>query len=243
MLNEYEETLKKTLKAVVIHSGGMDSSLCLALAMQDFGREYVISLSFRYEQRHSIELTQAAAICRDWRVDHVELDLSCLAKITANALVNPEQAISHPEGELPNTLVVGRNGLMAKLGGIYAKRLGARCLYMGVIEVEGANSGYRDCNRHYMNLIEETLKIDLDDSNFEIRTPVIRMTKKETLELAHRMGILRELLEKTITCYEGIPHAGCLRCPACHLRNEGILQFLAEHPDFPMPYSLSNCSG
>lgn len=236
MLNKTLNRLQK--RAVVIHSGGMDSSLCLALAMKEFGHTQVISLSFRYQQRHSRELVQAAALCRDWGVDHLELDLSCLAQITQNALVRHEESISHPDGEPPNTLVIGRNGLMAQLGGVYAKHLGARCLYLGVIEVEGANAGYRDCNRPYINLIEETLKIDLDDTNFEIRTPVIRMTKKETLDLAYQMGILSELLEKTITCYEGIPHIGCQRCPACRLRNEGVRQFLAEHPDFHMPYAL-----
>ena len=72
--------MKKNLKkAVVVHSGGMDSSLCLALAIEEFGRENVLSLSFRYGQRHSPELAQAERICQDWGVDHTELRLDYLS--------------------------------------------------------------------------------------------------------------------------------------------------------------------
>lgn len=213
-------------KAVVVHSGGMDSSICLALAIQDFGADNVLSLSFRYGQRHSNELQQAAKICRDWGVDHYVLQLDCMQEITENALMNADIPIEHHEGKAPNTLVVGRNGLMARLAAIHAHHLGAGCIYMGVIEVEEANSGYRDCSRHYMDLMQEILRLDLDDEHFEIRTPVVKMTKCQTMELADRLGVLDYLLKETITCYEGIGGKGCEQCPACKLRNEGIRQFL-----------------
>jgi 7-cyano-7-deazaguanine synthase len=226
-------------KAVVAHSGGMDSSLCLALAIRDFGRDPVLSLSFRYHQRHSPELTQAARICQDWGVDHCELSLDCLSEITHNALVNHQIPIDQTPGQPPNTLVTGRNGLMTLLTGIHAHRLGARSIYLGVIQVDSDSSGYRDCSREYMDLVQTLLRIDLADSEFEVRTPVINMTKKQTLELGQELGILDYLLQETITCYEGIPHDGCRVCPACRLRNEGIRQFLTEHPDFVMPYPPS----
>ncbi len=225
-------------KAIVIHSGGMDSSLCLALAIQEFGKGHVLSLSFAYQQRHSIELQQATKICSDWGVDHAVLQLDFFNSITDNALINRQTAIQHDLGKTPNTLVMGRNGLMARLGAVYAHHRGARCIYMGVIEVESDNSGYRDCSRAYMDLKQQILRIDLDDPLFEIRTPVVHMTKKETLELGHRLGVLHYLLSETITCYEAVPHQGCGSCPACRLRNEGIRQFLQEHPSFPMPYQL-----
>jgi 7-cyano-7-deazaguanine synthase len=212
-------------KAIVIHSGGMDSSICLALAMEEFGKEQVLSLSFRYDQRHVAELRQAAKICRDWGVDHAVLSIDCLKEITTNALLDPEMAIEHPEEGPPNTLVVGRNGLMARLGAIHAEHLGAHCLYMGVIEVEEANSGYRDCSRRYMDLMQEILRIDLGDPAFEIRTPLVKMTKKETLAVADRLGVLAYLLKETISCYEGLPGEGCGKCPACKLRNEGVRQY------------------
>lgn len=209
-------------KAVVVHSGGMDSSICLALAIKEFGAHHVLSLSFQYGQRHSNELTQATKICSDWGVDHYVIQLDCMQEITENALVNPNIEIEHVQGEAPNTLVMGRNGLMARLAAIHADHLGADCIYMGIIEVEEANSGYRDCSRHYMDLMQQIMRIDLNNNAFEIRTPVVKMTKCQTMELADQLGVLNYLLKETITCYEGISGRGCEKCPACLLRNEGI---------------------
>ncbi|MGK0182784.1 MAG: 7-cyano-7-deazaguanine synthase [Halioglobus sp.] len=227
-------------KAIVIHSGGMDSSICLASAINDFQKEEVLSLSFQYGQRHSNELEQARKISREWGVDHVLLSIDCLQEITANALMDSSMEIDKAgESAVPNTLVVGRNGLMARLGAIHAQNLGAHDIYMGVIEVEEANSGYRDCSRLYMDLMEQILRMDLDDPEFTIRTPLVKMTKKETMEFAYKLGLLEYLLEETITCYKGVPHLGCQQCPACELRNEGISQFIAEHPDFSLPKAYS----
>lgn len=227
-----------TKKAVVIHSGGMDSSLCLALAIREFGPKNVLSLSFDYSQRHFLELQQAAKICAQWNVDHTVLLVHCLQQITSNALMSASTTITHHQRQPPNTLVVGRNGLMARLGAIHANSLGAHCIYMGVIGVEGNVSGYRDCSRNYMDLKQQILRLDLDDPLFEIRTPLVHMTKKETMVLGDHLGILEFLLNETITCYEGIPKKGCHRCPACGLRNEGICQFVEEHPEFILPYSI-----
>jgi 7-cyano-7-deazaguanine synthase len=229
----------KKKKAVVIHSGGMDSSLCLALAIHEFGKKNVLGLSFRYRQRHSNELDQASKIAREWDVDHVVLNLDCLQEITDNALINTAIPIEHPPDQPPNTLVAGRNGLMARLGAIHANHLGASCIFMGVMGMEGANSGYRDCSRAYMDLKQAILRMDFGDPSFEIRTPLINMTKKETIELAHELEILDFLLQSTISCYEGIPRQGCLFCPACKLRNEGLREFSNEHPGVTLPYSFT----
>ncbi len=225
-------------KALVIHSGGMDSSICLALAIQEFRAEGVLSLSFRYHQRHQQELTQAAKICQDWGVDHTEIDLKCLAEITTNALIDSDLPIVKSQDQPANTLVIGRNGLMAHIAGIHAESLGAHCIYMGVIEIDGARNQYRDCNREYINLAEQKLRLDLNDPHFEIRTPLIHMSKKETLSIAKELGILEYLLNETITCYQGIAHAGCQHCPSCQLRNQGLQEFMIENPDFPVPYAL-----
>lgn len=223
-------------EAIVIHSGGMDSSLCLAQAIKEHGKDNVLSLSFSYNQRHSIELKQAKKISQEWQVDHYVINLSSLQEITTNALMDQKLAISHSPGKPPNTLVTGRNGLMARLGAIHADHLGASLIYMGIIEVESANSGYRDCSRHYMDLLEEILRIDLDNPQFEIRTPVVFMTKKETLELGLKLGVLEYLLDETITCYEGLPKKGCQICPACKLKNEGLEEFSLAHPTITLPY-------
>ena len=223
-------------KAIVVHSGGMDSSLCLALAIKEFGKENVLSVSFTYNQRHSIELARATEISIHFGVDHVELDLSCLSKITDSALIGHGKEIEHKKGEAPNTLVTGRNGLMARVAAIHANSLGAHCIYMGVMELEEANSGYRDCSRAYMDIIQSALRMDFADDTFEIRTPLVKMNKKETMELGHKLGVIEYLLEKTVTCYEGIEKEGCLKCPACKLRNSGLKIFSLEHPEVKYSY-------
>ena len=223
-------------KAVVVHSGGMDSSLCLALAVKEFGAKEVLSLSFNYDQRHSEELNRARLISDYFKVDHAELNLTCLGKITESALIGKDKKIEHKTGEAPNTLVPGRNGLMARLAGIHANSLGAHNIYMGIMELEAANSGYRDCSRAYMDVVQTALRMDFADDKFEIRTPLVQMTKRDTMELGFKLGCLEFLLENTITCYEGTPKEGCGKCPACKLRNEGLKIFSLEHPELQFSY-------
>lgn len=223
-------------QALVVHSGGMDSSLCLASAIKEFGVENVLSVSFTYNQRHSEEINRAKTISDHFGVDHISLEINCLAEITQSALIGNTQEIVHHEGEAPNTIVIGRNGLMARIAGIHAHYLGAKCIYMGVMELEAANSGYRDCSRKYMDVIQTALRMDFDDESFEIRTPLVQMTKRDTMEFGYQLGVLEYLLEETITCYEGLAKAGCKKCPSCRLRNEGLKIFSLEHPDFKFSY-------
>lgn len=226
--------LKK--KTVVVHSGGMDSSLCLKLAIEEVGAESVLSLSFTYGQRHGVELAAAKKICEDWGIDHIVINIDCLTQITQNALTNHELSIEHKKGHPPNTLVVGRNGLMARIAAIHADSIGANSIYMGVIEVEEANSGYRDCSRKYMDIVQAALRVDFDQPNFAIKTPIVFMDKKETMKLAYQLGVLEYLLENTISCYEGIAKEGCGKCPACKLRHDGIRGFFKENPDIIFSY-------
>ena len=223
-------------KAIVVHSGGMDSSICLVLAIEQYGAENILALSFTYGQRHSNELNHAKTICEHYKVDRTTIDINCLNQITSNALMNTTDKIEHIEGRGPNTLVVGRNGLMARIAGIHAESLGAECIYMGVIEVEEANSGYRDCSRKYMDIIQAGLRMDFDNPIFDIKTPLVFMTKKETLELVYKIDQLGFLVENTLSCYEGIIKAGCGKCPACELRNEGLREFCLEYPEFEFSY-------
>lgn len=227
------------IQTVVIHSGGMDSSLCLALAVHEFGAEHVLSLGFDYGQRHMDELDRAQMIADWFGVRRYVVQIGCYGELTKNALMDAAIPIEHVEGESPNTLVVGRNGLMVRLGAILAEQLGANSVYTGVIGVEAANSGYRDCTRAYMDLMQQILRLDLGRDDFEVRTPIVHMTKKETMDLGHEHGCLEFLLDATVTCYEGVPHAGCGVCPACVLRNEGIRGFMAENRDFLLPFALS----
>ncbi len=224
------------VEAIVLHSGGMDSSLCLAHAVERHGAARVLSLGFDYGQRHGDELARAERIAAHFGVRRHVIALQFYAALTRNALMDAGMAIEQRPGEAPNTLVTGRNGLMMRLGAILAEQIGARILYVGVIGVEAANSGYRDCTRRYVDLMQDILRLDLGDAAFEIRTPLVHMTKAETMAFGLALGCLPFLLEATVTCYEGVPLEGCRRCPACALRNEGLAVFLAEHPDFVAPF-------
>ncbi len=214
-------------KAIVVHSGGMDSSICLKIAIDKFGQDNVLAIGFDYSQRHNTEIIASKKICKDWGVDQKIFSLPFLNKITNNSLVNHNLKIEM-KNQVPNSLVSGRNGLMARIAAIHADSLNANYIFLGVIEIEEANSGYRDCNRKYFDHLQEILRIDFDNQKFEIITPIIKMTKKETMILADQLGVLDYLLENTITCYEGINGLGCKVCPACKLRNEGIEQFLKD---------------
>jgi 7-cyano-7-deazaguanine synthase len=220
------------MKALVVHSGGMDSSICLALAIREWGRERVVSFGVDYGQRHRQELTQSARICSDWGVKRVEFQIQ-MGRLTRDALTDHSLLIE--DSQVPSTLVVGRNGLFTRLAAIQAHQLGASCIYLGVMGQE--HSGYRDCSSEYMALKQQILRIDLANPQFEIRTPLMAFTKAETLELAHQLGILDYLLRTTITCYEGIACEGCRQCPACMLRNRGLRTFAQAHPEVALPYS------
>ena len=229
---------KKVKKAtIVVHSGGMDSSLCLAIAVDDVGAENVLSMTFDYGQRHSAELEQAKIISDYFKVDHIVVPISSLREITSNSLLHHNLTIEDAkDGTPPNTMVVGRNGLMARIAAIHADYLGANSIFMGVMELEEANSGYRDCSRKYMEILQAALRVDFANPQFEIKTPLVYLTKKQALDVAYQMGHAEFLLENTLSCYEGVRGYGCGTCPACVLRNDGIKEFLSEHPDIVFSY-------
>lgn len=223
-------------KAIVVHSGGMDSSICLLLAIEKYGTKDVLSMSFTYGQRHTQELKKAAKMSKDFGVDHIEVNLDCLQQITKSSLLDKKLEMKMEKGKAPSTMVVGRNGLMVRVAGIHAEHVCAECIYVGVMELEEANSGYRDCSRKYMDIIQAGLRLDIADPEFEVKTPLVYMNKKQSMEVAYQMGKLEYLLENTISCYEGVPEYGCGKCPACELRNGGIQEFLNENPDIIFSY-------
>lgn len=220
------------MKTVVCHSGGMDSSICLALAIRDHGVENVHAVTYRYGQRHSIELERSAYICSQWGVKHKVIDLPMLREITSSAQMDDTIQIEHRAGQPANTIVIGRNGLFVRLAAIYAEHIGATSVYIGVLGLENQNSGYRDCSRDYMDLKEHILRIDLGNSDFCIHTPLVALTKMQTMQVAEELGILDFLLKETVTCYLGIAGEGCQNCPACLLRNEGLRAFKMVCNDF-----------
>lgn len=213
------------MKAIVVHSGGMDSSICLKLAIEEFGKDHVTALSFDYRQRNRAELEAGARICQEWNVQRKVIDFPVFSQLTTSALLDPAIKLEHCGKGPSSAWVVGRNGTLLHLAGIYAHHVGADTLWTGVMQRPGSNSGYPDCSREYMDMMQQLLRVDLNSSRLEIRTPLVAMTKAESLAVAHKLGVLDFLLAQTVTCYEGILATGCGLCASCVLRRLGLEEF------------------
>jgi 7-cyano-7-deazaguanine synthase len=217
---------------VVLHSGGMDSSICLYLAKKEFGHDKVLSLSFEYNQRHRCEIEAARHIAGEWHIETEVVDISGLiTPWQGSALVDRGKKIAKEDDSPPSSFVVCRNGIFVHIAACFAKKYHAKILSLGLMQGADANSGYPDCSREYIDLMQSVLRLDLQDPTFQIRTPLIDSDKLRELEIAYKEGIFPFLYEKTISCYEGIPKSGCGRCPSCVLRNKGMKEFCLLHPE------------
>ncbi|MFF2484402.1 7-cyano-7-deazaguanine synthase QueC [Paenibacillus sp. NPDC058071] len=212
---------RKQGKAVVVFSGGQDSTTCLFWALERY--EEVQAVTFNYGQRHALELECAAAIAADLGVKHHVLDMSLLNQLAPNALTRPDMAIEHEEGGLPTTFVDGRNLLFLSFAAVLAKQIGARSIVTGVCETDF--SGYPDCRDVFVKSLNVTLNLSMDYP-FVIETPLMWLDKAETWALADSLGAFEYVRERTLTCYNGIIADGCGDCPACKLRRQGLERFL-----------------
>lgn len=213
----------KQEKAIVVFSGGQDSTTCLFWAKKQF--KEVETISFDYGQRHRTELEYAARIAAELQVPHRILDMSLLNQLAPNALTRSDMVIAHEEGELPNTFVEGRNMVFFTFAAIYAKTVGAKHIVVGVCETDF--SGYPDCRDVFVKSLNVTLNLAMDHS-FVVHTPLMWINKAETWGMADELGALDFVREKTVTCYNGLPGDGCGDCPACKLRRAGLEQYLQE---------------
>lgn len=227
-------------KALVLFSGGQDSSTCLAWALDRYAE--VETLAFDYGQRHRIELdcrnTVRAEMARrfpHWAgrlgADHL-LDLSLLGQISDTALTS-ERAIELQANGLPNTFVPGRNLLFLTFAATLAYRRGASVLVGGMCETDF--SGYPDCRDNTMKALQVALSLGLD-APMTLETPLMFLTKAATWRLAEQLGgeaLVQLIVEDTHTCYlgeRGELHDwghGCGHCPACELRAKGFAAYRA----------------
>ena len=164
-------------QALVIFSGGQDSTTCLIQAIQTYGRENVQAITFQYGQRHAIELERARWIAQDLGVKQTVLDLSLMQQITHNALMDDTASIETASDGLPNTFVDGRNALFLLYAAIYAKGQGIRHIIAGVCETDF--SGYPDCRDVFVKSMNVTLNLAMDYA-FQIHTPLMYLTKAQT---------------------------------------------------------------
>ena len=211
-------------QALVVFSGGQDSTTCLFQAMQQYGAENVQAITFAYGQRHGIELERAASIAQELGIRQTVLDLSLITAITHNALTDAQAAIQTDAQGMPNTFVDGRNALFLLYAAIYAKSQNIRDIFIGVCETDF--SGYPDCRDVFVKSMNVTLNLAMA-YDFDIRTPLMYLTKKETWALADQMGVLDYVREHTHTCYLGVPN-GCHECPSCVLRERGLSEYLQD---------------
>ncbi|WP_150540038.1 7-cyano-7-deazaguanine synthase QueC [Actinobacillus vicugnae] len=214
--------MNSTPKAVVIFSGGQDSTTCLFQAIQEFGVENVEVVTFQYGQRHAIELEKAAWIAKDLGVKQTLIDTSVIKAITSNAMM--EEREIKQESSTPNTFVDGRNALFLLYTAIYAKGQGIQTIFTGVCETDF--SGYPDCRDIFVKSMNVTLNLAMD-YNFNIRTPLMYLTKKQTWALADQLGAFEYIKQHTHTCYLGV-EGGCHTCPSCVLREKGLNEYLSE---------------
>ncbi|MFP3122659.1 7-cyano-7-deazaguanine synthase QueC [Ectobacillus funiculus] len=213
----------KNEKAVVVFSGGQDSTTCLFWALDHFAE--VETVTFNYNQRHSLEIDCAASIAEELGVKHTVLDMSLLNQLAPNALTRGDIEIEHKEGELPSTFVDGRNLLFLSFAAVLAKQVGARHIVTGVCETDF--SGYPDCRDVFVKSLNVTLNLAMD-YQFVVHTPLMWINKAETWKLADELGAFNFVREKTLTCYNGIIGDGCGECPACKLRAAGLAEYVAE---------------
>ncbi|HUI97718.1 MAG TPA: 7-cyano-7-deazaguanine synthase QueC [Xanthobacteraceae bacterium] len=226
--------------ALVLFSGGQDSTVCLAWALERFA--CVETVGFAYGQRHAVELDvrprvreRMAAIKPDWAKrlgeDHV-VALDALAKISDTALTG-NMAIEIAANGLPTTFVPGRNLVFLCFAGALAYRRGARHLVAGMCETDF--SGYPDCRDDTVKAMQVALGLGMD-RRFVIHTPLMWIDKAETFGLAHAIGgdaFVDLLVEETHTCYLGDRSQrhpwgfGCGECPACKLRADGFTRWMA----------------
>ncbi|WP_255363200.1 7-cyano-7-deazaguanine synthase QueC [Cellulosilyticum sp. I15G10I2] len=220
-MEERESKMNKE-KAVVVFSGGQDSTTCLFWAKKRF--KEVIALSFDYNQKHKLELECAKAICEKHDVEFHILNLDLLNQLAPNSLTRKDIAVDKdaPEEGPPNTFVDGRNLLFLTFAAIFAKQRGINTLITGVSQSDF--SGYPDCRDVFIKSLNVTLNLAIDFP-FDILTPLMWINKEETWKMAHDLGVLEIIKEETLTCYNGLKGRGCGECPACKLREKGYLEF------------------
>jgi 7-cyano-7-deazaguanine synthase len=228
-------------KALVLFSGGQDSTTCLAWALARF--DHVETIGFDYGQRHRIELDQRATIREkiidlrpDWAArlgeDHL-IDLAVLGQISATAMTRDVEIVMQENG-LPNTFVPGRNLVFLTFAAAVAYRRGLAHIVGGMCETDF--SGYPDCRDATIKAMQTALNLGME-KDFVLETPLMWLDKAATWALAEELGgrpLVDLILEDTHTCYLGERGArhdwgyGCGTCPACALRAQGWARYRAE---------------
>ena len=212
--------------ALVVFSGGQDSTTCLFWAKKHFAK--VHALSFLYGQKHQLEVEIAGSLAREAGVEWECMDVSFISRLSTGCSLTdtslPIEEQKSDDQSYPTTFVPGRNLFFLSIAAVKARELGIHHLVTGVSQTDF--SGYPDCRDSFIKSLNVTLNLAMDDQ-FVIHTPLMWIDKKQTWQMADELGVLDLIRHRTLTCYNGIPGDGCGHCPACRLRSEGLSQYLA----------------
>ncbi len=207
-------------KALVVLSGGQDSTTCLYWAIKQFGINAVESVTFGYGQRHRVELDCAAKVASRAGVKNTLLPIDTFGVLGGNALTAEEIMVSEvldSTTNLPNTFVPGRNLIFLTFSAALAYQRAINHLVTGVAQTD--YSGYPDCREETISALQKTIGLGMEHE-IPIHTPLMHLSKKETVELAQEVGAI-EAMAETHTCYKG-QQPPCMECPACVLRAKGF---------------------
>lgn len=210
--------------ALVVFSGGQDSTTCLFWAKRHF--KHVRALTFKYGQKHVLEIDQAKEIARIADVPIEVMDVSFISELSSGCSLTDnsiEMDEDKPADAPPNTFVPGRNLFFLSIAAVYAREKGCMNLVTGVSQTD--YSGYPDCRDSFIRSLNVSLNLSMDEQ-FVIHTPLMWLDKCETWALADELGVFDLVRTKTLTCYNGIIGDGCGECPACKLRRRGLERYL-----------------
>jgi 7-cyano-7-deazaguanine synthase len=215
-------------KAVIIFSGGQDSTTCLGWALNRF--DVVEAITFNYGQKHSIEIEQSKKICKKLSVKQTLIDISFLDTIVESALTTNGDVNKLNNKGLPSSFVPNRNQLFITLAHAYAQKIGFDTLITGVCQTD--YSGYPDCRQVFIASVERTTNLG-SNSDIFIETPLMNLTKSQTFKLAQDENCFNLVINDSHTCYNGDrDHKndwgfGCGECPACKLREKGYNEYIS----------------
>ena len=215
-------------KALVVLSGGQDSTTCLHWALDRFRAGNVWAITFDYGQRHRIELDCAERVAADAGVPWALLPIDTFTALGGNALTDRDIGVrrdSNAGSGLPNTFVPGRNLIFLTFAAAWAWPRGIGNIVTGVAQTD--YSGYPDCREETLRALEATLALGMD-SEVRLHAPLMHRSKKETVELAVALGAV-DALALTHTCYEG-RRPPCGTCAACELRARGFAEAGIDDP-------------
>ena len=201
--------------AIVLLSGGQDSATCLAVAKQSHQVIHCICLD--YGQRHRVEIESSKQLAHIANASFQCIDIRFMAELSNSAMIHSDQDITDKPGELPSTFVPGRNALFLTIAAMVAHQKQSSIIYTGVCQTD--YSGYPDCRQSFITSQEASINLAMETS-IKIETPLMDLTKSQTVILMNKMGHL-DWYKHTHTCYEGVRPA-CGKCPACKLRLKGF---------------------